>query len=341
MSGRKAEGFQIKSVDGMVCLTLPPLIECNQILDNRSEILTPEAARHHSHLKTVVDHIPELDPKARILLLLGRDIIRVHKVRHQINGPHNAPFAHRLDLGWVLVGDVCLGNAQKPVVSTFKTNVLEIGKLSFLSPCESFIQLKEKVSYVKKQQDSRSMSTKGNRGRVTEHMIGCTVFSRTKEDNKLAPSIDDTVFLETMDEKVYRDGTNSWVAPLPFRVIRQCLSNNREQALTRLMSLLCTLDRKPKMKEQFVAFMGKIFENDHAEPAPILEKDEECWYLPTFGVYHPQKPGQIWVVFDSSAQQCGVSLNNVLLTGLDLNNSLLGVLIRFRREKVAFPTDIQ
>lgn len=341
MSGRKAEGFQIKSVDGMVCLTLPPLIECNQILDNRSEIQTPEAARHHSHLKTVAGHILELDPKAQILLLLGRDIIRVHKVRQQINGPHNAPFAQRLDLGWVLVVDVCLGNAHKPVVSTFKTNVLDNGRPSFLTPCESFIQLKEKVSYGGEQQDSLSISTKGNRGRVTEHMIGCTVFSRTKEDNKLAPSIDDTVFLKTMDEKVYRDGTNSWVAPLPFRALRQCLPNNCEQALTRLMSLHRTLDRKPEMKEQFVAFMGKIFENDHAEPAPVLKKDKECWYLPTFGVCHPQKPGQIRVVFDSSAQQCGVSLNNVLLTGPDLNNSLLGVLIHFRREKVAFTTDIQ
>ena len=43
--------------------------------------------------------IPEVDPTAEILLLLGRDIIRVHKVREQVNGPHNAPFAQCLDLG--------------------------------------------------------------------------------------------------------------------------------------------------------------------------------------------------------------------------------------------------
>ena len=34
-------------------------------------------------------------------------------------------FEQRLDLGWVLVGEVCLGNAHKPSVSTFKTNVME------------------------------------------------------------------------------------------------------------------------------------------------------------------------------------------------------------------------
>lgn len=83
------------------------------------------------------------------------------------------------------------------------------------------------------------------------------------------------------------------------------------------------------MEQQYVAFMGKLLENDHAEVAPGLREDEECWYLPSFAVFHPQKPGHIRVVFDSSAQHSGISLNNVLLTGPDLNNSLLGVLMRF------------
>lgn len=95
------------------------------------------------------------------------------------------------------------------------------------------------------------------------------------------------------------------------------------------------------MQEQYVAFMEKIFANGHAEVAPPLREDEECWYLPTFGVYHPQKPNQIRVVFDSSTQYSGVSLNDVFLTVPNLNNSLLGVLLRFRKEKVAILADIQ
>lgn len=77
------------------------------------EILTMAAARQHTHLSPVAAHIPELDPNVQILLLLGRDILRVHRVRQQINGPDNIDFAQRLDIGWVLIADVCLGDVQR------------------------------------------------------------------------------------------------------------------------------------------------------------------------------------------------------------------------------------
>ncbi|XP_077390535.1 uncharacterized protein LOC144027111 [Festucalex cinctus] len=107
--GKMAEGFQIESLDGSVVVPLPPLIECQDIPNNRSEIPTPGAVLHQPHLQSIAKYIPELDPNAEILLLLGRDILQAHKVRQRINGPHNAPFAQRLDLGWVVVGEVCLG----------------------------------------------------------------------------------------------------------------------------------------------------------------------------------------------------------------------------------------
>lgn len=47
------------------------------------------------------------------------------------------------------------------------------------------------------------------------------------------------------------------------------------------------------------------------------------------------------MAFDSSSHFHGVSLNDVLFTGPDLNNSLLGVLLCFRKEAVAITTDIE
>nr|XP_046258521.1 uncharacterized protein LOC124066300 [Scatophagus argus] len=144
-----------------------------------------------------------------------------------------------------------------------------------------------------------------------------------------------------MEKEFFKDSTNSWVAPLPFRNPRRRLPNNREYAMSRFKSLRRTLDKRPEMKSHFTEFMQKIFHNHHAELAPPLQEGKECWYLPSFGIYHPQKPGQIRVVFDSSAQYDGVSLNDVLLSGPDLNNSLLGVLMRFRKDPVAITADIQ
>ena len=108
------------------------------------------------------------------------------------------------------------------------------------------------------------------------------------------------------------------------------------------------------MKEDYFQFMSKIFDRGHAVPVPQEEllapgslqetngsnkrdassqahtvenrNGGKIWYLPHFGVYHPRKPDQIRVVFDSSAEFQGVSLNKELLPGPDLMNSLSGVL---------------
>ncbi|KAK7918640.1 hypothetical protein WMY93_009924 [Mugilogobius chulae] len=101
--------------------------------------------------------------------------------------------------------------------------------------------------------------------------LGQNIFNETSSDNKPGPSMKDTLFLELMDKEMFRDESNHWVAPLPFRPHRQLLSNNREHALSRLHSL---------------------------------------------------------------------SLNNTHLKGPDLNNSLIGVLIRFRKEHVAVLADV-
>ncbi|XP_026003932.1 uncharacterized protein LOC113009687 [Astatotilapia calliptera] len=328
-NGRLAENLFIQSVDGQFSSPLPSLLECDSLPDNKNEIPTQEIALAHQHLKHLADHMQPLDPEADIMLLLGRDIIQVHKVYERVNGPVNAPFAQRLALGWVIVGDVCLGGAHKPaIIGTYRTSVLENGHPSLLTPCQNSFHVKE-------QSHNKSWNTHSS------CQIGKHIFQQSEKDEELAPSFEDQAFLEIMERDFYQDDANSWTAPLPFRTPRTHLPNNRNQALSRLESLRRTLNKRPEMERHFMDFMQGLFDRDHAEPAPALEEGEECWYLPFFGVYHPQKPGNIRVVFDSSAKFQGVSLNDVLLKGPNMNNSLIGVLIRFREETVAVTADIQ
>ena len=63
--------------------------------------------------------------------------------------------------------------------------------------------------------------------------------------------------------------------------------------------------------------------------------------LPQHGVYHPNKPGKIRVVFDLSAEHHGVSINKEFLPGPDLTNQIVRVLLRFREEPVAVTSDIE
>ncbi len=110
-TGRRASGFTVQSINGKTQVELPTLIECVMMPDDRSEIPTPDVTQYFPHLKSGADKIPECDPDASILLLLGRDILSVHKVCEQINGPLKTPYAQTLDLGWVIVGEVCLAEA--------------------------------------------------------------------------------------------------------------------------------------------------------------------------------------------------------------------------------------
>lgn len=89
--GRRASGFRVESLDGKNSLPLPSLVECDKIPNDRSGIPTPEAALHHPHLRKIAHLIPTVEPKTPIMFLLGRDILRVHKVRQQINGPPRCP----------------------------------------------------------------------------------------------------------------------------------------------------------------------------------------------------------------------------------------------------------
>lgn len=144
-----------------------------------------------------------------------------------------------------------------------------------------------------------------------------------------------------METEIYKAPDGSWTAPIPFRRNRQRLLNNKSQALKRAQSLDVSLRKNPEKMEHVIAFMRKILENGHAEPAQHLDSHAECWYLPLFAVYHPKKPGSVRCVFDSSAKYEGISLNDVLLTGPDSVNSLLGMLLRFKHHPVAVTTDIE
>lgn len=89
--------------------------------------------------------------------------------------------------------------------------------------------------------------------------------------------------------------------------------------------------------------MTGIIEKGYAVMVPtkqLSRDDGRVWYIPHHGVYHPKKK-KIRVVFDCTATFQGISLNDQLLQGPYLTNSLIGVLMRFREEPTALIADIE
>lgn len=170
------------------------------------------------------------------------------------------------------------------------------------------MKVKETFSAPKQQDCTPSLCYLGTPTCKTESLEDI-VFARTPNDDKSVLSIEDGEFLQIMEKEMYGDEMNHWVAPLPFCSTHCWLPKNRELAQKRFLSLQHSFQKNPEKKDHFINLLQKIFNNDQAELAPPLNQDEVCWYLPTFGVYHPPKPGQIRVVFDSGAQYQGISLN--------------------------------
>jgi len=327
MIGRRATNIVVRSLSDSCSIKLPTLIECDSIPNNLSEIPTPEVARSYPHLACIASEIPSFDPHVKIGILIGRDLPSVHHVLSQIIGPEGAPFAQELRLGWAIVGDVCLDGKHPPdTVYTNKTNVLTDGRRTIFEPCTNTFCLQEHTDY--------ELDT------VHQESYDC-VFRKSPNDDKVGLSVEDRKFLDLMEKEFHKDEQGHWIAPLPFRTPKLPMPNNRPIAWKRAQLLDVSLKKNPVKREHFRTFMGKVLDSGAAEVAPPISSDKECWYLPLFGVYHPKKPNQIRGVFDSSAIYQGVSLNTMLMSGPDLTNNLLGVLLRFRTDAVAATADIE
>ena len=130
--------------------------------------------------------------------------------------------------------------------------------------------------------------------------------------------------------------------PLPLKDINCNLNNSKFTALHRLNSLKKKLSKDEGYFNQYKEFMDNLLVNNYAEIVPANDiSKEKVWYVPHFGVYHPDKPDKIRVVFDCACKVNGLALNDLLMPGPDINNLLLGVLLRGRVGIFAYSADIQ
>jgi hypothetical protein len=246
-------------------------------------------------------------PKARsgkVELLIGGDVPEVFQVIRQRSGGRRQPYAVQTILGWTVAGPV----KRQKEKAAFTANFLH-----------------------------------------REMTLGESVERMWQTDFNDAPSVKACMSLEDVNAlKIMQDSTvkidGHYQVALPWRNDRPLLDDNRIMAEKRMKSLGAKLSKDTELKAKYVDVMEGYLNDGYAREVPEdaeNPKNRTKWYLPHHAVFHPKKPEKVRVVFDCAAKYNGRSLNDQLMSGPDLMNSLAGVLLRFRERPVAISSDIE
>lgn len=155
-------------------------------------------------------------------------------------------------------------------------------------------------------------------------------------------SREDHKFLEIMENSVVPQ-KGRYSLKLPFKNKDVCMPNNLAVAKQRIQRLRKRFLNNKDFHCEYTEYMNMLIRKKYAKQVPHQQMHCEkgkVWYIPHHGVRRSRKKA-LRVVFDCGAAFKGISLNSELLQGPNLNSSLPGVLVRFRKEPVAFMGDIK
>ena len=258
-----------------------------------------------NHLLRIQLADPEFGKPGSIDVLLGADIFSLALLHGRRFGPPGTPSAIKTIFGWVLTGAVHPNEPhsgqQGPELCYFSSTTEE-------TLLKKFWEVED------------------------------------YNDRKVALSMDERAVVEHFERTHRRDDSGRFIVPLPKKEGVSSLGESRYNAVRRFKAL----ERSLRSKSQFETFakaLNEYFEMEHAEPVPpsdLSKPYDQVYYLPMHGVRkESSSTSKIRVVFDASAKTVsGVSLNDQLLVGPTVHPSLVDVLLRFRKYKVALTTDV-
>ncbi len=302
-------GLQVRGLQSEKQIQLHQAYTRGFIPVDKSYIPTSKTALLWPHLKHLANKLPLLKD-CEVGLLIGSDCPLALAPQEVVTGGENDPFAQRTELGWSIVG------SSNPHLD-------RQGNQRFV----------HRVTVKEIPTPSTTDVLK---------VLESDFNERKYADKDKYVSQDDVRFIQLLSGNITQRKDGHYEMPLPFKSTEPpLLPDNKKLATVRLHHLKKRLKNNERYKEQYKAYMKDMIKKGDAEPAPPATGQQTMWYIPHHGVFHPKKPEKLRVVFDCSAKFRGVSLNDTLLTGPDLINSLLGVLCCFRKEAVAIICDIE
>ena len=164
--------------------------------------------------------------------------------------------------------------------------------------------------------------------------------------DKPETKIKDDTFINLFESTIYHDG-DRYTVSLPWKEGgKEKIMPNKGCAQKRLQSLMTQFKKKPELGEKYHQIFSEMWKDGIIEEVKEQELSQPqvgpVFYLPHRPVIKESSAStKVRPVFDASAKSYnGYSLNDCVETGPNLLPDLVGILLRFRRWKVALTTDI-
>ena len=328
--------FQSRAVDGLqVCNSntkskkiwpnLPTTYTQNQLPVDTNEVGTPMKLEIWKYLEPILGEKDDIE----VDLLTGANCVKALEPIKVISSEVHDPYAYKTVLGLCVVGPMSVNKANLKEV---KCNNIYVHEANPVKRANHHFALKGPVREV----DIATMLQRMYETNFTEPQLQpSTSCSRFKEF-----SFNDASFMELMDREVKQiDG--HYQLPLPLKNSKLELPNNQVMVERRINQLERRFSKDDSYFQYYKTFMDDMLAKGYAKksisPAPL----GKTWYIPHHGVFNPNKPFKIRVVFHCSAEVGGESINRNLMTGPDLTKQLIGVLIQFQEEHVAIMAGIE
>ena len=251
------------------------------------------------NLKYLKD-IPIPTVDSEIELLIGNNVPAIMEPWEIINSPiRGGPYAMKTIMGWLVCGIKCASKISHNV-SRISINNEELKQILL------------------------------------------DMYNREFEDLNFTSdeySVQERHWLNFVEENCKLLDNNHYEIALPFKKNLPEIPNTIPTALRRLELLKRKMQTNEDFRLEYTKFMNDVIHNGHAEEAENDNDIGRTWFIPHFGVYHPQKK-KVRVVYDCAAKVKGLSLNDLLDQGPSLTNTIVNVLTRFRLGKYALCADI-
>ena len=241
-------------------------------------------------------------------ILIGQDNVLLTLGRLSLHGKTGEPVATKTWLGWTVHGSSLVSGQPEALLSHHE--------------CEHVVEDDELKTMIK-----NSFSTE--------------FFGVNVPRQSLRSKADDRAFT-IMSETTTRIG-DRFQTGLLWKSDGVALPESKKMALKRLYCVERKMDKDAKFAEKYAQNLEAYMLKGYAKKLTaedIKAVTLRTWYIPHFPVTNPNKPDKLRIVFDCAAKSNGTSLNDALMSGPDLYNSIPAIIMRFRQGRIAFTGDI-